>query len=157
MTKTITISGIEQKEGKYSIKDEKGVYYSFFSDWKGVATDPYNEFKGLNVQIGDTWAIEYEEKPNPKNEKYPYKNIRHFTRPTKAEALSTDPLPNGGSKLDQKEQRIEKMFDEKQDNIKWLNALNNAILLVANGKADKEDLVKTANWLYKLEPNREEV
>lgn len=53
---------------------------------------------------------------------------------------------------DGKDSKIEKMFNEKQDNIKWLNALNNACLLVAHDKNNNKTLEELANELYKLQP-----
>ena len=41
---------------------------------------------------------------------------------------------------------------EKTENIRWMNALNNACLLVANGKMEMNDLEALANRIYKLEP-----
>ena len=41
---------------------------------------------------------------------------------------------------------------DKEDKIKWLNALNNACLLVANGKVEFKDLEAEANRLYQLGP-----
>ena len=46
----------------------------------------------------------------------------------------------------------DKIRADKEDKIKWLNALNNACLLVANGKVEFKDLEAEANRLYQLGP-----
>lgn len=60
-----------------------------------------------------------------------------------------------------KDSKIEKMFDEKQGNIKWLNALNNACLLVANKVIVPSGSVSgciqdIANKIYSMEAPKSE-
>lgn len=57
----------------------------------------------------------------------------------------------GGAFVKEKmqEERIEKFVQRKEHNIKWMNALNNAALLVANGK--EQDLYTTACNIYAME------
>lgn len=69
-------------------------------------------------------------------------------------AANNQKEPFKGDEYVNRDKKIEKIYNEKKDNIKWLNALNNTCLLVAHGKANKEDLIKTANWLYNLKPKK---
>ncbi len=50
-------------------------------------------------------------------------------------------------------QEWEKIREEKNENIKWLNALNNATLLASTGKILIEDMLATAEKIYKMSPN----
>lgn len=58
------------------------------------------------------------------------------------------------------DKKWEKIRDEKNDNIKWLNALNNATLVISQYKESdpqkiKDQIENLANWFYSLEPKKE--
>jgi hypothetical protein len=56
----------------------------------------------------------------------------------------------------QEDEKWQKIRDEKRDDIKWMNALNNACLLIAHGQSDKS-IQELANDIYRLEPSEDEV
>lgn len=41
--------------------------------------------------------------------------------------------------------------EEKREDIKWMNAINNACLLIAHGKVNISDIQITANKIYEME------
>lgn len=51
-----------------------------------------------------------------------------------------------------KDKKIEEMFDAKQENIKWLNALNNACLLASTGKIEMDKIKYSAQKIYEMYP-----
>lgn len=45
----------------------------------------------------------------------------------------------------------EKIRDEKREDIKWMNAINNVCLLIAHGKVNLSDIQTATNKIYELE------
>ena len=50
------------------------------------------------------------------------------------------------------DEKWEKINQEKEKSMRWMNALNNATLLVANGKIEFKDLKHHANLIYQMRP-----
>ena len=159
MTKTITIAKREQKtiNGKniLNIFDSNGVRYTHF-------IEPINEGWEETLQEGATVQVYATEKRNPKNPKYPYRNI-YMPRDEEEEgetlnssdiqeifekANGNDEKPAAGNETD------------KSERIRWMNSLNNACRLVQGQvmPIDEMDpmksIVQLANRFYKLEPQR---
>lgn len=161
-TKTITVSEVSQQQtqagaDRIIIKDHEGVSYSFFKDYEGKLTIPYQEFDKLGIKINSTVSIVYVEKENSKNPASPYKNITSFMVPTEEQKQEAPPFVSPTDKKEE-DKKWERIREEKQDNIKWLNALNNACLVISHRDSRdfkehveyiKMDILDLANWIYK--------
>ncbi len=65
-------------------------------------------------------------------------------RPTNQPVLQQENIQN----------RIDKAIADKKESIAWMNAKNNACLLIAHGIFKVEQLKDVANIIYKLEPEK---
>ena len=142
--KVVTINGIDDR-GEQVIVHAGSEAYSFFKNKKdGGVTKAYETFQSL-VKENSTVEVFY--KTNGK-----YKNVVWFAK-IDGSMIPNDVVPFHSKTHKQEDtERIEGMFNEKQDNIKWLNALNNATLLAANGKIELTDLHDKAIEIYGLKP-----
>lgn len=57
------------KNGARSVKDSDGKYYTFFYG------NPEHEKFAEELKIGNTVGVYVRQTPNPKNDKFPYRNI----------------------------------------------------------------------------------
>lgn len=93
-TKEITIEGFEVKNGRYSVIDQDNQRYSFFTQWEGQNTEPYDQWVNMQLGQGKNVRINYVEKTgtNAKTGKpVTYKNIYSFLEPPQDSA----PVPKG--------------------------------------------------------------
>ena len=158
MTKNITIAQREEKtiNGRdiLNIYDESGVRYTHFIEAK-------NEGWEEQLQEGNTVQVYATEKRNPKNPKYPYRNI-YMPRDEEESALLTkadvDEIfekANGNG-----EQPAVGSETDKSERIRWMNSLNNACRLVQGQVIPIDEMnpmksiVQLANVFYKLEPQK---
>lgn len=54
--------------------------------------------------------------------------------------------------INNEETKWKKINEEKNDHIKWLNALNNATILASTGKIELKDIKVTAQKIYVMQP-----
>jgi hypothetical protein len=115
-------------KGYKRVKDENGVKYSCFDQL-------YFQYLIQGATVNAT----IEEKNN-------YFNLIAVSKPSSVEKFEAS--------LDSNtiQDRIQKNVEEKRENIKWLNAVNNATLLVSNGviPVDGEGAVATVERIAKL-------
>lgn len=62
------------------------------------------------------------------------------------------PKPNNYSSQVVSQKQNQYGQNETDKRIKWLNALNNATMLMCYGKIEKEKFRITAEWIYAMEP-----
>lgn len=140
---TLSIIKINSKpyEGQYGLTNKVGILTKEYGEiW-------LNGFvNNLNFKAGDNIFAEVEKKGEFMNFKYKGKD----------EKLASQTI-----KLENKQPDWDKIRMEKTENIRWLNALNNACLLIANGKIINNEgeplinLIKsTAMDIYRLEPTK---
>ena len=158
MTKNITIARREEKtiNGRdiLNIWDTNGVRYTHFIEalnggWEG------------ELQEGNTVQVYATEKRNPKNSKYPYRNI-YMPKDEEASELLTktdiDEIFEKANSTDEKPAAFNET--DKSERIRWMNSLNNACRLVQgqvipiNEMDPMKSIVQLANVFYKLEPQR---
>jgi len=191
--KQIIISGVESTTSngvtRIKIKDQDGLSYSFFQNKQdGSQSQAYTNFITLpNGGNGNNVMISYIEKPNPKSPQYPYKNITGIkpcslplpapqpqnvpqptnppqTPPTAPQSqINPNVIPYAQGKVNTNVNNTNS--DDVKKNIRWCNALNNACLLVANGKlispysdenakgGEFHKVINIANFIYQLEPS----
>ena len=166
MNTTITIARREEKtiNGRdiINIYDENGVRYTHFIDAR-------NEGWEESLQEGETVRVFAVKKRNPKNPKYPYRNI-YKPREDEPEALmsksdideifekagETDELSQAGHVEDEP---VTAEID-KNERIRWMNSLNNACRLIQGQVIQFDEsnpmnsIVQLANVIYRLEPQR---
>lgn len=161
--KTITVSEIvhDMAKNRVVIKDEKGLSYSFFTKSvpTGAKTEIFSDFEKQELKENSVISLEYVEKQSTfKGKEVTFRNVVKFLEGEITETEEVQPfvsLPN--SKTTQGPD-WDKIRDEKTQNIKWMNALNNAtaITCAVIGKLDVQDVRKDveelANWLYNLQP-----
>ena len=157
MTKTITIARREEKtiNGRdiLNIYDSNGVRYTHF-------IDAMNEGWDEQLQEGNTVQVYATEKRNPKNPKYPYRNI-YMPKDEEESLLSKSDIDEIFDKADNNGGKLA-VTDEngKSERIRWMNSLNNACRMVQgqvipiNEMDPMKSIVQLANVFYKLEPQR---
>ena len=158
MTKNITIAQREEKtiNGRdiLNIYDENGVRYTHFIEAK-------NEGWEETLQEGNTVQVYATEKRNPKNPKYPYRNI-YMPRDEEESALlakaDVDEIFEKANGTDEKPAAFNET--DKSERIRWMNSLNNACRLVQGQVVPIDEMnpmksiVQLANVFNKLEPQR---
>lgn len=89
--KTITIVGLETKDGRIKVTDQDGVSYSFFQvkQQDGKETKAYQGYKNFQLAINSIIDIFYKE--NGK-----YKNIAFFSQPDGKAKASAQPFFSKG-------------------------------------------------------------
>ncbi len=166
MNTQITIARREEKtiNGRdiVNIYDENGVRYTHF-------IDPVNEGWEDSLQEGETIRVFAVKKQNPKNPKYPYRNIykpREDGPETLMSKSDIDVIFGNAEETDEKPQsghiEDEPVTAEidKNERIRWMNSLNNACRLIQGQVIQFDEnnpmnsIVQLANVIYKLEPQR---
>ena len=134
--------------------DSNGVRYTHF-------IDAMNEGWDEQLKEGNTVQVYATEKRNPKNPKYPYRNI-YRPRDEEEDALLTksdiddifEKADDNGGKLTATDET------DKSERIRWMNSLNNACRLVQgqvvpiNETNPMQSIVQLANVFNKLEPQK---
>ena len=157
MNTQITIARREEKNinGRdiINIYDENGVRHTHF-------IDPVNDGWEESLQEGETVRVFAIKKRNPKNPKYPYRNIYK----PRTEEGDDEPVFTLEEETQQQAGHIEDtpITDEnnKNERIRWMNSLNNACRLIQgqvieyNPQNPMNSIVQLANVIYKLEPQR---
>ena len=158
MNTKITIARREQKtiNGKdiINIYDENGIRYTHF-------IEQVNEGWEEQLQEGNTVQVYTTEKRNPKNPKYPYRNI-YMPRDEEESALLTksdiDEIFENANGTGEKPAAFNEA--DKSERIRWMNSLNNACRLVQGQVIPIDEMnpmksiVQLANVFNKLEPQR---
>jgi hypothetical protein len=162
---TITILSVEEKTTKngktmFKIKgsDDKS-YQLWQSKQDGKDSMAYLAFKNtLNMGVGKSFNISYrEEFGEYKGKTIVYRTIANAI-PVKQE---TDDMETSRLKVTGEDEKWKGIRNEKRNDIKWMNAINNATIIISK-KIDsfaeysiedaKKDVKELANWYYKLEP-----
>ena len=159
MTKIITIAQREEKtiNGRniLNIYDENGVRYTHFIEAR-------NEGWEEQLQEGNTVQVYATEKRNPKNPKYPYRNI-YMPRDEKeeGESLTSSDIQEIFEKANGTDEKPAAFNEtDKSERIRWMNSLNNACRLVQgqvvpiNETNPMQSIVQLANVFNKLEPQK---
>jgi len=160
--KTITVSEIvhDMAKNRVVIKDEKGLSYSFFTKSvpTGAKTEIFSDFEKQELKENSVISLEYVEKQSTfKGKEVTFRNVVRFLEGEIEETEEVHPFPTT-KPVENKAPDWDKIRDEKTQNIKWMNALNNAtaITCAVIGKLDVQDVRKDveelANWLYNLQP-----
>lgn len=154
MTKTITIARREENtvNGRdiLNIWDENGIRYTHFIESR-------NEGWEEMLQEGNKIRVYATEKENPKNQKYPYRNIYKPLEDDEPMTNMEDQKPGQTGQIEEEARNGE---SEKSERIRWMNSLNNACRLVqgqvigVDTRNPMNSIVQLANVLYKLEPQR---
>ena len=157
MNTQITIAKREEKNinGRdiINIYDENGVRFTHF-------IDPVNEGWEESLQEGETVRVFAIKKRNPKNPKYPYRNIYK----PRTEETDEEPVETFEEELRQQSGHVEDTpitaEADKNERIRWMNSLNNACRLIQgqvieyNPQKPMNSIIQLANVIYKLEPQR---
>ncbi len=154
MTKTLTIARREEKNisGRniLNIWDSEGIRHTHFIEAE-------NEGWEEMLQEGNTIRVYATEKANPKNPKYPYRNIYKPLEEETPTIDTDDQTPEQTGRIEEEPLTSEA---DKSERIRWMNSLNNACRLVQgqvmpiNQANPMQSIVQLANVFYKLEPQR---
>jgi hypothetical protein len=145
--RNIIISEVALQDWGLKIKDEKGLVYNISSTKKdGSPTVAYQAITQLpNNGMGLNKCFKFAEVPNKQGGTSRY--VRIITEPVE----QGQPTQYVSPKMQQaKPVTIEK--ENRDERIKWMNALNNACLLIANG--EDRSIEELANYIYNLEPRK---
>jgi len=151
--KTITITEISQKDGRYSIKDQDQLSYSFFeTKQNNTPSKAFEGFKNMNLATNSTVGISYDEKPNPKFPSNPYKNIMFFYEPTDEEQKQA-PAFVAPNEIKEKKEDDKKYWEAKEKrtekSMRTLNAKKGASEIVS--ALINAGFVDDKNWLEKFD------
>jgi hypothetical protein len=162
---TITVLSIETKTTKngktmFKIKGSDNKSYQLWqSKQDGTDSMAYIAFSSIpKMGVGKTFDISYREEQGEYGGKtIIYRTIANAI-PVKQEE---DEIETAQSKVTGEDEKWKGIRDEKRNDIKWMNAINNASLIISK-KIDsfaeysiedaKKDVKELANWYYKLEP-----
>lgn len=156
----ITISGIEEKDGKVTLEEQIGdqqypTRYSFFKTYQdGNSTPVYDRFQDLDLKIGDIVTIEVKEtkKVNSYGKEVTYRNIVSFppkgettATPTTAEPNAEPTKPTGRpmefksqpkkefkTSMDYKADQIAKAQDSKEESMRLFSSGRDATLMLTS-------------------------
>ena len=134
-----------------NVWDSNNIKYSYYVDEKNA------DFT-KRIILGATICVHVVEKENPKNAKYPYRNIYPGKQEDLKESAPLSPIqpepptelipPNNGK------------YISKDEKIRWMNSINNAIHLLSHLGFKKNDvekvkplIVEFSNFLNNLKPN----
>lgn len=159
--KVITITSVEQKyttNGKVmiKIKDQQNLSYQI---WKTKQDESesvaYQGFEKLGDPIGKNVEIAFKEDTGDYNGKpVTYRTIvsvKPSGQPvSKGNTMVKSQMAEASKKSD--DEKWEKINEDKEKSMRWMNALNNATLLVANGKIELINLKHQANLIYQMKP-----
>lgn len=96
-TTQFTVDELKIEATKIGIKGG-GNWHTLWKEYQGTPTDGYLTYQKMGDITGQFVEIEYYEKPNPKNEKYPFKTITKI-KPT-IKSTEAEKVPKGMIKLD---------------------------------------------------------
>lgn len=162
----IIILSVEEKTSKngktmFKIKgNDNHTYQLWQSKQDGTESVAFLAFNSkLNMGIGKEFDISYrEEYGTYKGKTIVYRTIVNAKPIQESEGINNESNFLKPSNEDEKWKGIR---DEKRNDIKWMNALNNATLIISK-KIDsfteysldnaKKEVNELANWYYKLEP-----
>ena len=162
---TITILSVEEKTTKngktmFKIKGSDGKFYQLWqSKQDGTDSMAYIAFSSIpKMGVGKSFNISYgEEFGEYKGKTIVYRTIANAI-PVEQE---TDDIESEKPKVTDEDEKWKGIRDEKRNDIKWMNALNNATLIISKRidsfteyslENAKKDVKELANWYYKLEP-----
>ena len=159
--KVITITSVETKSttsGKVmlKIKDQKNLSYQIWKNKSdGSESVAYQGYNKLGEPVGQNVEIAYKEDTGDYNGKpVTYRTIvaiKPSGQPvSKANTMVKNQMKEEAEKSD--EAKWNKINEEKEKSMRWMNALNNATLLVANGKLEFKELKHYANLIYQMKP-----
>lgn len=154
--KTITIAGVEAKDGRVKVTDQDGVSYSFFQTKQdGSQSKAYQGYQEFKLALNSIIEIGYKE--NGK-----YKNIAYFSKPSEIDVASAQPFVTKGE-LKSKEPNWDNIaqgkvrhafaveayklgFDLNDETVKvinrWVNyVMTGKLLQVAVNEESSEDLM----------------
>jgi len=142
--KVVIIGNTSVDTEKVIFTDQDGVDYTFkFIKLDGTPSKAGLDWRKFKAHDGDTYEIGF----TVFNGKKYCVGLRNVT------AEQTKALPafsSNGEQFNKQQERIGKAMTEKRDNIKWLNAVNNATLLISNGLYPVgESVVITVEFLAK--------
>ena len=159
--KVITITSVETKSttsGKVmlKIKDQKNLSYQIWKNKQdGSESVAYQGYEKLGEPVGQNVEIAFKEDTGDYNGKpVTYRTIV-AVKPTgqpvsQGNTMVKSQMAEASKKSD--DEKWEKINQEKEKSMRWMNALNNATLLVANGKLEFKELKHYANLIYQMKP-----
>ena len=159
--KVITITSVETKSttsGKVmlKIKDQKNLSYQIWKNKQdGSESVAYQGYEKLGEPVGQNVEIAFKEDTGDYNGKpVTYRTIvaiKPSGQPvSKANTMVKNQMKEEAEKSD--EAKWNKINEEKEKSMRWMNALNNATLLVSNGKIEFKELKHYANLIYQMKP-----
>ena len=162
INKIITIASLETKltsNGKTMLRlgDTENKHYQIWQK-KSDGTDSvaYQRLQELGEPVGKTIEIGYKEDQGDfKGKPITYKTIINIKPangrvPSKADLFVKAQMREEAKVNDDK--KWDEINDKKEKSMRWMNALNNATILVANGKIELKDLKYQANLIYQMTP-----
>jgi hypothetical protein len=159
--KVITITSVETKSttsGKVmlKIKDQKNLSYQIWKNKQdGSESVAYQGYEKLGEPVGQNVEIAFKEDTGDYNGKQVTYRTIVAVKPTgqpvsQGNTMVKSQMAEASKKSD--DEKWEKINQEKEKSMRWMNALNNATLLVANGKIEFKDLKHHANLIYQMRP-----
>ncbi len=162
---TITILSVEEKTTKngktmFKIKGTDGKFYQLWqSKQDGTDSMAYIAFSSIpKMGVGKSFNISYgEEFGEYKGKTIVYRTIANAI-PVEQE---TDDLETSRLKVTGEDEKWKGIRNEKRNDIKWMNAINNATIIISKRidsfteyslEDAKKDVKELANWYFKLEP-----
>lgn len=162
----IIVASVEEKTSKngktmFKIKgNDNHTYQLWQSKQDGTDSVAFVVFNSkLNMGVGKEFDITYREEYGT----YKGKTIVYRTIVNAKPVQESDEIINESNllKKNNEDEKWKGIRDEKRNDIKWMNALNNATLIVSkkidsfteyNLENARKEVKELANWYYKLEP-----
>lgn len=137
LKKMITVSEARAKDGRYVIKDEKGLSYSFFEKRQdGGFTKAFQDYKNLGIGVNSIIKIAYKENESGKTT---YRNIMFFIKPDGEEIIEAEPFVDSRG-VQSEEEKWSKIREDKNRSIQVGMAFNKTIDLACAGKIGLEQV-----------------
>lgn len=155
--KVITVASWNSKDGRHSIRDHEGEWYSFFDKeyQKPTETEALRTFRDLGIKDNSTCKVTYYETPNGDQV---YKNITIFEKASDKESEDIPPFVEAKDVPD----KFEEARKQNSDGQSWGNAKTNAVTIyrvlvklhpeMEDEIARRKFIIDEANWLHNLEP-----
>jgi hypothetical protein len=159
----IIISSIEILSWGLKVKDEKGLVYNIPQYKKDtqeetVAYQKITKLPNNGMNLKKTFSFVIVNNSQGGQSRY-VRNIFDLSgQPNtinRGEQIARQGITQDKTKNE--EAKWEKINEEKEKSMRWMNALNNATLLVANGKVELKNLKHQANLIYEMKQLSEKV